>query len=232
VPIPSAKTYAWFLTLLRIYAGLFWLSLAIPKFTHASAFLPPSGSMGVILARALALRGGPIHTFLASIVQPHADIFAQLIRAGELVTGVLLLFGILTRLGGLFGVLLGVSALLSQSTTLISGWSSLEATAIAISAISLVLPTGRIFGIDAAWKRSHSLYDDTPAMPVPPSRPEPQPAANTIETTRGEVLLSPAPAIMTPPVREPGPNGANGGPAFAAPASAGPHVDQGSRQSV
>lgn len=228
--IPSARTYAWTLAALRIYAGLFWISRALPKFTDSNAFLPPNGSMSAAVSRAIANTGGPLHAFLVGTIQPHVEIFAQLARLGEMLAGVLLLIGLLTRLGGLLGVVLGVSAILSQGYTIFTGWSSVEAAAIAISAVSLVLPTGRVFGLDALWRRSE--YEDMPEMPVPPARPEPQPAANTVGTTTGETSPTVSPPIAVPPVHEPGPNGANGGPAFAAPASAGPQVDQGTRQSV
>ena len=234
--IPSAKTYAWFLALLRIYAGLFWLSRAIPKFTNANAFLPPNGSMSAALTHALAVTHGPYHAFLANTVQPNLPIFAQLARLGELLVGALLLLGLLTRLGGLLGVVIAVLALLAQGYSLVTGWSSLEAAAIALSAICVALPTGRILGIDALTKRRGSEYDDVPEMPEPPPRPQPQPSPQ-VATTTGEVAASePAspPVIAVPPAppREPGPNGANGGPAFAAPASAGPIIDQGTRQNV
>jgi uncharacterized membrane protein YphA (DoxX/SURF4 family) len=229
VSIPSAKTYAWFLALLRIYAGLFWLSHAIPKFTNASAFLPPNGSMSAALTHALAVTHGPYHSFLMSVVQPNAAIFAQLIRLGELATGALLLLGLLTRLGGLLGVVMGILALLAQGYSLVTGWSSIEAAAIALSAISLALPTGRVFGIDAVMKRRSSAYDDTPAMPVPPARMQSQPeVAQPAESApKSAPASNPVVASPPPPLREPGPNGANGGPAFAAPASAGPIIDQG-----
>lgn len=231
--IPSARTYAWTLAALRIYAGLFWISRALPKFTDSSGFLPPAGSMSTAVTRAIAVTGGPLHGFIVGTVQTHIDVFAQLVRFGEMAAGLLLLLGVLTRVGGLLGVVLGIGAFLSQGYMILSGWSSLEAAAIALSAVSLLLPTGRVLGIDALLKRSQ--YDeDVQEMPIPPARPEPQPqpAAGTIETTRGEIPPTPSPAMAMPPIPEPGPNGANGGPAFAPPASAGPQVDQGTRQSV
>ncbi len=222
--IPSAKSYAWVAAALRIYTGVFWISLAIPKFTNGSAFLPPNGSMSVAIAKAAAVTSGPYHAFLVGIVQTHIEIFAQLVRIGELAAGVLLLLGLFTRLGGLIGVVLAASFVLDQGRVGLSGLSTLGVAALALSTVSLLLPTGRVLGFDAFVKRSSSSYDDIPLMPVPPSRPEPvpQPTANTAQTTFAEIAPTPAPLVVP---REPGPNGANGGPAFAPPASAGPHVD-------
>jgi uncharacterized membrane protein YphA (DoxX/SURF4 family) len=230
VRIPSAKTYAWVIAALRIYTGVFWISHAIPKFTSGSAFLPPNGSMSAAIAKAIALTNGPYHAFLIGTVQPHIELFAQLVRIGELAAGIVLLLGLFTRLGGLIGVALAAAFVLDQGHAGLGGWSSAGAVALALSAVSALLPAGRVLGVDAFLRRSSSSYEEVPEMPVPPSRPEPtpQPTANTAERAIGDVPSASA-SVVAP--REPGPNGANGGPAFAAPASAGPVVDQ-SRQNV
>lgn len=224
--LPSARMYAWVLALLRIYVGLFWLSRAIPKFMNPAAFLPPNGSMSLTLAHAGAMRG-PLHAFFVGTILPHADIYAQVIRAGELVAGALLLLGLFTRVGGLLGVLLGGAALLAQPLTPIGAWSNVEAAAVAMSAINLLLPTGRALGLDGVFGRKPLLYEDLTDMPIPPARPEPpppqqpqpQPTSSTVEATTG-VIVPPPPAPVV------GPNGSNGGPEFGAPAAAGPRVDQ------
>ncbi len=226
--IPSARTYAWLLAILRIYTGAFCILHAIPKFTNATAF---QTTFANLVAKAAA-SGGPAHAFLLGTVQPHVELFAQLARFGELVTGVLLLLGLLTRLGGLLGVIFAGSALFLQGYPVLQSWASLEATVLALCAVNLVLPTGRVLGIDALWRRRYNA-DKTQPIPIPPSRPEAQTTVNetdasatgipaptpTVATTKGEV----EPSL---PPREPGPNGANGGPEFAAPASAGPQIDQ------
>ncbi len=224
--IPSARTYAWLLAILRIYTGASCILRAIPKFTNGAAFQ----SMFVnLVGKAVTKSTGASHAFLIGTVQPHMAIFAQVVRFGELIVGLLLLLGILTRLGGLLGVIFAGSALFLQGYSLQS-WSSLEATVLALCAVNLVLPTGRVLGLDALWRRGYAS-DETQPLPIPPSRPEAQPTVNagnapdtpsptpTVATTRGEIESS------TPP-REPGPNGADGGPEFAAPASAGPQIDQ------
>lgn len=232
--IPSSRTYAWWLALLRIFTGVFWLSHAIGKFTNARAFLPPSGFMANVVGKAATGTAGPYHAFIVSIVQPHIDLFAQFVRFGEVAAGILLVLGLFTRLGGLLGVFLGANYLLAMGYSASAGWSSLEAAAIALSAVQLVLPTGRVLGLDGLWGHSrYSAPDDMPAMPIPPRRPEPQATAstsspasgdatptNTVTTTKGTISATPA-------EHAPGPNGSNGGPEFAAPASAGPQVDQG-----
>lgn len=228
--IPSSTTYAWWLSVLRIYTGAFWILYALPKFTNPNGFLPPNGSMATMIGQAASSTTGPYHAFIIGTVQPHIALFAQLERFGELGVGILLLLGLFTRLGGLLGALLAANYLLAAAQPPAGALVSLNAVALALSAVHFVLPTGRFFGVDAMWgRRRYSVLDDTPAMPIPPRRPAAQPAVSdngsTVVATQG-TIPAPEPAI-TP---APGPNGANGGPEFAAPASAGPQVDQSSTQ--
>ncbi len=219
--IPSARTYAWALAVLRVYTGVFCILRAIPKFTSPAAF---SGMFASLVGKAAMASTGPYHAFVVGMVQPHVDLFAQVVRFGELLTGVLLLLGLFTRLGGLLGVILAANALLLQGYPALQGWSSAEAVALALCAVNLVLPTGRVLGLDALWKRGYAL-DQTMPLPVPPSRPEAQPTVSNAPTVATPTVAVKGEIPPSAP-REPGPNGANGGPEFAAPASAGPQIDQ------
>ncbi len=198
-----------------MYIGAFWILRALPKFLNPHAFLPPQGSMGARIALDVSKTSGFYHAFLANVVQPHLALWAQLDRFGEIIAGILLFLGLFTRLGGLVGVFLGLNYLLAAGYTLQEAFAGMAASAIALSAINLALPTGRVLGFDALLARRKSR-DDTPPMPMPPKRSEPQPQAT--------VASAPQPA--------PVPNGTGAGPAFAPPASAGPQVDQSATHSA
>ena len=47
--------------------------------------------------------------FLRNVIQPHLGLFGWFIYAGELVTAILLVLGLLTRLGGLLGFVQGIN---------------------------------------------------------------------------------------------------------------------------
>ena len=103
--LPSSSTYAFWLSLFRIYAGAFWLMHGIPKFTQSQDFMPPNGMMTQFINQQITHTGGFYQAFLTNVVLPNAWFFAELVRLGEVVTGCLLLLGFYTRLGGLIGVL-------------------------------------------------------------------------------------------------------------------------------
>ena len=88
------------------------------------------------------------------MVLPNAWFFAELVRLGEVVTGCLLLLGFYTRLGGLIGVLLSLNYISAKGGLAhLSVWSGLDSAALVLSALSLVLPTGRVLGIDGLLAR-------------------------------------------------------------------------------
>lgn len=175
--LPSSSTYGFWLALLRIYAGAFWLMHGVPKFTQSQDFMPPTGMMMQFVNNAVQHTSGPYQTFLTNVVLPNASLFAELVRLGEVVTGCLLLLGFFTRLGGFIGVLLALNYLSAKGGLAhLSVWSGLDATALALSAVNLVLPTGRVLGVDALLGRARrpvaapaqqAVFVDEPPMSGP-----------------------------------------------------------------
>jgi len=167
--LPGAKTSAFWLALLRIYAGFFWLAHGIPKFLDGEAFLPPSGVMQGFLTQAAAHMGGWYGAFLTNLVLPHAWVFGQLVRLGEVLAGCSLLLGFYTRLGGLVGTFLALNYMAAKGLLASpEGWSGLDGAAVVLSAIHLVLPTGRMLGIDGLLGRVQAPH----AVPLERVEPE------------------------------------------------------------
>ena len=165
--LPSNTTYASWLALLRLYVGAFWLMHGIPKFTQSQDFMPPTGMMMWFVNSAVAHTSGWYQHFLTTVVLPNVNIFAELVRLGEVVAGVLLLLGAFTRVGGLLGMLLSLNYLTAKGGFAhLSMWSSLDSAAFVLSALNVVLPTGRIFGVDALLGRSRA------AAPAPATVPK------------------------------------------------------------
>jgi len=149
--------------LFRIYAGIFWLAHGIPKFTNPSMFMPPNGFMQLLVAKATQQgTTGWYHDFLVSDVTPNINLFAQLDRLGEVLVGCSLLFGLLTKVGGLGGAFLAFNYLMAKG-----GFSSFESlgtldtAAIVLSLMNVVLPTGRTLGVDALFVRRRVVREPT-----------------------------------------------------------------------
>lgn len=151
--LPLSQTYATWLAVLRIYTGVFWLFHGVPKLLNPR-FATPGGMMSGMIQQNVAQSSGPYHDFLVTVVLPHAALFAHLVAWGETLTGVSLLLGLLSRVGGLVGVFLPLNYWLMKSGY--SEWSTLgglDWAAMALSFTHLVLPTSLVLGVDALIAR-------------------------------------------------------------------------------
>jgi len=179
-PLPSSSTYAGWLGIVRILTGAMWLSHAVPKFVNSQDFMPPNGLMATYVAQGLQRTTGIYHTFLANVVSPNLALFAELVRLGEMFAGVALLLGVFTRLGGLVGMILTLDYLAARGNMLSSAaLQSLDCSLCVLSAVSLVLPTGRALGIDALLARRKAATPTVRAEFVPeppPTAPPPAPS--------------------------------------------------------
>jgi len=175
--LPSSRVYGGWLALVRVLTGAIWLIHAIPKFLHGDTFLPPNGFFTTYLQQGIATTMGPYHDFMVSIVSPNAAVFAELVRLGELLVGVSLVLGLFSRVGGFFGIVLPLNYMAVRGAVgTLSGWGSPDASLALLSAISLVLPTGRVAGFDGLGKR-RSAPRKAVVAEVVPERPLEGPTA-------------------------------------------------------
>ena len=184
--LPSAKSYARVLALVRILTGAMWLAHGVPKFIHSSDFMPGPGpvdcaraaqtQMAIItnyVCSGLQHTSGPYHDFLGSFVLPNISIVAEVVRLGEVLTGLALVLGALTRVGGLAGMLLTANYIAARGHALSSATlQSLDFCMFVLCGINLLLPTGRIWGVDALWSRRRMPPAPAPVraefVPEPP----------------------------------------------------------------
>ncbi len=176
--LPSSRTYGGWLALVRILTGTIWLIHAVPKFLKSSAFLPPTGIFPTYLQNGIAKTAGPYHDFLVNVVAPNAPVFAQLVRFGELLVGISLFLGLFSRFGAFFGIVLPLDYMAARGVLgTVSGWGSIDGCLALLSAISLVLPTGRIAGIDG-FRTRRAPRRQVVRAEVVPERPLDGPTAS------------------------------------------------------
>jgi thiosulfate dehydrogenase [quinone] large subunit len=176
--LPSARVYGGWLALVRILTGLIWLIHGVPKFLHSEAFMPPNGVIVIYVQQGIGKSTGPYHDFLVGVVQPNINIFAELVRLGEVCVGISLVLGLFTRFGGLIGILLPLDYMAARGAlNTFTDWSSLDSCMALLSAISFVLPTGRVAGVDALFARRR-IRPATVIPEVVPERPLDRPTAS------------------------------------------------------
>src|SRR4029077_10763694 len=90
--------------------------------------------------------------FLRAVVLPHATAFSLLVMIGELVAGICLFTGTMTRLGGAIAAVLFLNYMFSKGRWFLSPDS--EDAAVFFSALVVALgAAGRSFGVDASRPR-------------------------------------------------------------------------------
>lgn len=136
------------LVVLRIYLGVVFLVAALPKFQQDFT----QGLLGFLDQVALQ-RGHPFYQeFLQRIVIPHASLFAILVSWGELLVGLSLILGLLTRVSAAVAFLLAVNYMFAKGQWF---WSpSSNDAAFALISVALLLgAAGRTFGLDSLLAR-------------------------------------------------------------------------------
>jgi uncharacterized membrane protein YphA (DoxX/SURF4 family) len=163
--------------LVRVLTGAMWLIHGVPKFVHSDRFMPPNGFFASYLQQGIAGGSGPYRDFLLNVVQPNAGIFAELVRLGEVCVGISLVLGLFSRLGGFVGIVLPLNYVAARNGLgSFSEWATADGALMLLSAISFVLPTGRVAGCDALLTR-RTPRRATVVPEVVPERPLQGPTA-------------------------------------------------------
>jgi len=149
--LSTPQRYATWLAVLRIFTGVFWLTHGVPKLLNP-AF---AGHMADMVREMSSDASGPYHDFIMHVVLPNATLYAHLVAWGETLTGVSLLLGILTPAGGLVGFFLGLNYyMMKGSYAHLTDLGGLDAAAMALSFVNIVLPTGLTWGLDGMLQAS------------------------------------------------------------------------------
>src|SRR5438477_10255730 len=134
------------LVILRAHLGVILIITVIGKLFRPQPF---SIEMLEFNESALSRKGIEWYQqFLRGFVVPHATLFSYLVMAGEVVAGILLLTGTLTRVGGAIAMLLFVNFMWAKGRWF---WSpDSEDAAVLFSALVVMLgAAGRAWGVDA-----------------------------------------------------------------------------------
>jgi thiosulfate dehydrogenase [quinone] large subunit len=145
----TAKQYGVWLAVFRILVGATWLVHGYGKLSDPQWALP-NGDCYQFVTGMTAHTQGPYHDFVTNTVLPNITVFATLVEWGETLVGVSLVIGLLTRAGGLFGLLLPLNYFIMKGAFAhLDSYGGLDIMTALASGLNLVLPTGAVFGLDA-----------------------------------------------------------------------------------
>ena len=141
----------------RVLIGAVWLNGAIEKLLNPEF---PQQFATSLQAGGFVSQAPPFfQEFMRGVVVPNAELFAQLMRAGELALGIALIAGLLTNLAALGSVALSIVIILSQGgVRLGTGLGAPEFLTInvvvaLISVVILLSPAAKSLSVDAILAR-------------------------------------------------------------------------------
>ena len=141
----------------RVLVGAVWLNGAIEKLLNP-AF--PQQFATSLEAGAFVSQAPPFfQDFMRGVVVPNVELFAQLMRAGELALGIALILGLLTNLAAVGSVVLSTAIMLSQGGVRLGmgrGAPELLTITVLVALISVVIllsPAAKALSVDAILAR-------------------------------------------------------------------------------
>ena len=140
------KTYLWYVAILRIYIGYYFLQQGIRKFQRD---FPKGDWIGRQIGDLATVELYPWYkNFLASYVVPHQELFGYLVMIGEISVGACLLLGLATRLSACVGIFMIANYFFAIG--LPRGGASLAQQQTFIVALIIILLSnpGRTLGLD------------------------------------------------------------------------------------
>lgn len=143
------RTYLWYLSILRIYVGYYFLWQGFRKFQRG---FPKGDWIGRQIGDVAKLDLYPWYKqFLLHYVTPHSELFGYLVMCGELAVGACLLLGFLTRFSAIIGLFMVINYYLGMGMTRGSATLAQQQTFIVALAIFILSNPGRTLGLDGLF---------------------------------------------------------------------------------
>ncbi len=141
----------------RVLVGAVWLNGAIEKLLNPGF---PQQFATSLEAGGFVSQAPPFfQDFMRGVVVPNVELFAQLMRAGELALGIALILGLLTNLAAVGSVVLSTTIMLSQGGVRLGmglGAPELLTINVLVALISVVIllsPAAKALSVDAILAR-------------------------------------------------------------------------------
>jgi thiosulfate dehydrogenase (quinone) large subunit len=140
------KTFLWHVVILRLYVGYYLLQQGILKyhrgFPQTDWFHRQIGDLNKVAIYPW------YKSFLIDVVVPHRELFGYLVMSGEILIGLCLVLGLLTRLSSIVGVFQLLNYYFAIG--IVKGGASLaqQQTFIAILIVLALSDAGRTLGLD------------------------------------------------------------------------------------
>lgn len=172
------KTSLGWLAIIRISVGLAFLSNAFSKMgvkieggqPGGNWYASGAGLKGILEGAVKSPAVDPIYRgFLESVVLPNVATFAALVVTGELLVGLALTLGLLTRLGGIGGAFLSLNYMLMKGLLTHGGYT--DRLFFVLEIVMAVTAAGYVLGLDGILRASVPAWVRGLMSPTPDEQP-------------------------------------------------------------
>ena len=140
------RTYLWYISLLRVYIGYYFLSQGIRKYQR---HFPKGDWIGRQIGDIATVDLYPWYKrFLLDYVVPHQELFGNLVMIGEIAVGACLLLGFFTRFSALVGLFMVINYYLGPGMAKGGAMLAQQQTFIVALVIFALANPGRTLGLD------------------------------------------------------------------------------------
>lgn len=140
------RTYLWYIALLRIYTGYYFVQQGIRKFQRD---FPHGDWIGRQIGDIASLDLYPWYkSFLVNYVVPHHELFGYLVAIGEIAVGGCLLLGLFTRLSAAVGLFMMINYILGPGAARGGAVIALPQAFAVCLVVFLLSNPGRALGLD------------------------------------------------------------------------------------
>lgn len=140
------RTYLWYVVLLRLWIGYYFLQQGIRKYQRD---FPKGDWIGRQIGDIATLDLYPWYKiFLQDYVVPHRELFGYLVMGGEILVGLCLVLGLLTRFSAVVGLFMLINYYLGIGMVRGGALLAQQQTFIVSLVIFLLSNPGRTLGLD------------------------------------------------------------------------------------
>jgi uncharacterized membrane protein YphA (DoxX/SURF4 family) len=139
-------TFTWYIVILRLYAGYYLLYQGFRKYQRDFPYSDWITRQIGDLSRADLYPW--YKTFLTDYVVPHREFFGFLVMSGEILVGVCLILGLMTRFSSFVGLFMLINFYLGPGMARGGAAQGHQQTFIIILAVLLLSNPGKCFGLD------------------------------------------------------------------------------------
>jgi uncharacterized membrane protein YphA (DoxX/SURF4 family) len=161
------RTYLWYIVIVRLYVGYYLLQQGILKYLRG---FPQSDWISRSIGDLDKIEIFDWYrSFLINVVAVHRELFGYLVMSGEILIGLCLVLGLLTRFSSIMGIFLLLNYFFGPGMAKGGAALAQQQTFIILLVVLALSRPGRTFGLDGLLFKRRQPSESNPQLRVRPA---------------------------------------------------------------